>query len=177
MADKGVAMLAAAATETFSCAPAGARNGTSARRKRNDFLNGGNLRVSIGTGRAESVDEELLAADHGASWNADNGQVLAGQAGHDMTLQAEEVRMPAGTASLSGRVGDVANGPVDALHAVQEPGFPEVLQGAEDRHPVKLVQEIDQLTVGERPTGGQERRQDALPGRRGTQTCFFQHAG
>jgi len=83
--------------------------------------------------------------------------------------------MTAWAAAFLSRIDEVAKRPVDALNAVHEPRFLEVLEGAEYGHAVQSKEKVHQLTMGERFPCGLQGREDALPGRSRTQTCFFEH--
>src|SRR5271169_4191437 len=148
-------MFAAAAIETFSCAPARARERTSPGTTRKEFFT---MKTSVKsdlfrsaahgarprrrtsafrcTGGADSVYEELFAADFSSAGHADNGYLLVGKTGHAAAFQAEKVRMTARAARFLRRIDEVAKRSVDTLNAVHEPGFLEVLEGAEDGHTV-----------------------------------------
>jgi hypothetical protein len=71
-----------------------------------------------GTGKADTVYEQLLAADFGSFGNADNRHALVGKARHHTASQAKEMRMAARTALRSRLVENVAKGSIDALHAM-----------------------------------------------------------
>jgi hypothetical protein len=65
-----------------------------------------------------------------------------------MASQAEEMRMITRTAAFSRLVDNVAKGSVDALHAMHEASFLEVLERAKDSYTVEL-EKIDYLTMRE----------------------------
>jgi hypothetical protein len=85
--------------------------------------------------------------------------------------------MAARAAVFLSRIDEVAKRSVDALHAVHEPRFLEVLEGAEYGHAVEFKEKIYQLAMGERPPCCLQGREDALSGRRGTQTRLSEHDG
>ena len=55
--------------------------------------------------------------------------------------------MPAGAAPLLSRIDRIAKCSVDALNAVYEPGFLEVLEGTEDGHPVQSYEKVHKLMM------------------------------